>query len=101
MKSTYLNYDTFRRPVGDAMKLSTACFGCFECTSPLARLSYENRLQENYIYIHIHVENMYNHFHDFRRSIFRAMIKIAIVIENGRSLKLRQTRRPSCHLQLD
>jgi hypothetical protein len=39
IKGVYLNYDDFRRPVGDAMKLSGACFGCFECTFPIAWLN--------------------------------------------------------------
>ena len=39
MKSVYLNYDDFRRLAGGAMKLSSACFGCFECTFPLAWLN--------------------------------------------------------------
>ena len=55
MRSLYLNYGDFRRPVGGAMKLSRACFGCFECTFPLARLNNSNWLQENCRYIPIHV----------------------------------------------
>ena len=39
MRSVYLNYDDFRRLAGGAMKLSSAYFGCFECTFPLARLN--------------------------------------------------------------
>jgi hypothetical protein len=39
MRSVYLNYDDFRRPVRGAMKLLSAYFGCFECTFPLARLN--------------------------------------------------------------
>ena len=36
MRSTYLNYEDFERPVGGAMKLSIACFWCFECNSLLS-----------------------------------------------------------------
>jgi hypothetical protein len=36
MRSVYLNYDDFWRPVGGAMKPSRACFSCFECNFPLA-----------------------------------------------------------------
>jgi hypothetical protein len=35
MSSTHLNYEDFERPVGGAMKLSRACFWCFECNSSL------------------------------------------------------------------
>ena len=51
MRSVYLNYDDFRRPVRGAMKLLSAYFGCFECTFPLARLNNCNWLQKNYSYI--------------------------------------------------
>src|ERR1700727_2005272 len=90
MKSTYLKYDHFRRPAGGAIKLSRACFGCSECTFPLARLYNSNWLGKNYIFIPIHVESVHNYLYDFRRPITCATIKITIVIENGRSLKLRQ-----------
>jgi hypothetical protein len=35
ISSTYLNYKDFKRPVGGAMKLSRACFRCFEFNSSL------------------------------------------------------------------
>jgi hypothetical protein len=40
----------------------------------------------------MYVENVYNYFHNFRISVKCATIKIEIAIENGRSLKLHQTR---------
>ena len=39
IRSVYVNYDNFRRPVGGVIKLSSACFGCFEGTFPLAQLN--------------------------------------------------------------
>ena len=36
MGNAYLNYGDFSLAVGGAIKLSIACFGCFECTFPLA-----------------------------------------------------------------
>ena len=39
MRSLYLNYGDFRRPVGGAMKLSRAGFGCFEGTFHLAQIN--------------------------------------------------------------
>ena len=55
MRSVYLNYNDFRRPVGGAMKLSRACFGCFECTFLLARLNGGNWLKKNYRSISIYI----------------------------------------------
>jgi hypothetical protein len=40
----------------------------------------------------MYVEMIYNYFHDFISPVEYAMMKIEIVIENDRSLKLRQTR---------
>ena len=40
----------------------------------------------------MYVGSIYNYFHDFRSFLKYATIQIEIVIENGRSLKLRQTR---------
>jgi hypothetical protein len=40
----------------------------------------------------VYVESVYNYFHDFRTAVKYATINIEIAIENGRSLKLRQTR---------
>ena len=40
----------------------------------------------------MYIENSYYYFHDFKRPVKCAMIKFKIAIENGRSLKLRQTR---------
>ena len=37
IRSVYSNYDDFRRPAEDAMKLSIACFSNFEYNFPLAR----------------------------------------------------------------
>jgi hypothetical protein len=39
------------------------------------------------------VTNAYNYFHDFKKRVEYATMKIEILIENGRSLKLRQMRR--------
>ena len=39
----------------------------------------------------MYVGSTYNYFHDFRSFLKYATIQIEIVIENGRSLKLRQT----------
>ena len=38
-----------------------------------------------------HCSICYNYFHDFKRPVEYATMKIEILIENGRSLKLRQT----------
>ena len=73
------------------MKLSSACFGCFECTFPLARLNDSNQLQEICRYIPIYVESIFNHFHDFKIAVTYATMKIEIAIENRWSLKLCQT----------
>ena len=51
-----------------------------------------NCLNENCRYILIYVTNVYNYFHDFKKPEKYATIKIEILIENGQSLKLRQTR---------
>ena len=51
MRSVYLNYDDFRRPVGGAMKLPGAGFSSFECNCLLAWLNDGDWLQENYGYI--------------------------------------------------
>ena len=40
----------------------------------------------------MYAKNTDNNFYDFRKPVKYAMIKFAIVIENGRSLKLRPTR---------
>jgi hypothetical protein len=66
MRSVYLNYGDFRRLAGGAMKLSGACFGCFECTFTLAWLNNYNWLGKNCRYISIYVEGTFNYFHDFR-----------------------------------
>jgi hypothetical protein len=39
MRSTYINYNDFKRAVGGAMKVSRACFGSFECILRLAKLN--------------------------------------------------------------
>ena len=39
------------------------------------------------------MKNAYNYFHDFKKPVEYATIKFENSIENGRSLKLRQTRR--------
>ena len=48
----------------------------------------------------MYVGNAYNYFHDFRRPVKCATIKIEVVIENGRSLKLRQTRQVDASILL-
>jgi hypothetical protein len=105
MRSAYLNCDDFMRPVRGAMKLSRACFGCFECTFPLAWLNNCNWPQQNCRCIVICIESVFNHFHNFRRSALCAIIKIMIAIENCRSLKLCQSRQLGmfvlCRLPLD
>ena len=73
------------------MKLSRACFRCFECIFPLASLKNYNWLRKNYRYISVYVQSTFNYFHKFERHITCATIKITIVIENGRSFKLRQS----------
>ena len=40
----------------------------------------------------MYVENLYNYFHNFSIPVKCATMKIEIAIENGRSLKLHQTR---------
>jgi hypothetical protein len=40
----------------------------------------------------MYIENTFNYFQEFRRPVKYAMMEIEIVIENSRSLKLRQTR---------
>jgi hypothetical protein len=46
------------------------------------------------------VKSIDNYFHDFRWPVECVTIKIAIVIENGRSLKLRQMRQVNASLPL-
>ena len=50
-----------------------------------------NCLNENCRYILICLENVNNYFHDFRRPVKNATMKIRIVIKNGWSFKLHQT----------
>ena len=73
------------------MKLSSACFGCFECTFPIAKLNHSNQLQKNRRYIPNYVESVFNYFDDFKMTVIYATMKIEIMIENGWSLKLRQS----------
>ena len=40
----------------------------------------------------MYVGSIFNYLHNFKRSVKCATIKTKIVIENGRSLKLHQTR---------
>ena len=40
----------------------------------------------------MYIESLYKYLHKFRRPAESAMMEIAIAIENGRSLKLSQTR---------
>jgi hypothetical protein len=46
----------------------------------------------------MYVKDTYNYFHDFKTPVKYAMREIKIVIENGRSLKLRQTRQVEASL---
>ena len=39
IRSAYVNYNNFRTAIGGAIKLSSACFGCFEGTFPLTQLN--------------------------------------------------------------
>ena len=96
IRSVYWNYDDFRSPVKGAMKPLRACFGCFECTFPLASIKNYYWLQKNYRYISVYLWSIFNYFHKSRRHTTRATIKIAIAIENGRSFKLRQSDKADC-----
>ena len=40
----------------------------------------------------MYIDSTYNYIHDFRRFLKYATMKVESAIENGRSLKLRQTR---------
>ena len=59
IRSAYVNYNNFRTPVGGAIKLSRARFGCFECTFPLAGLNNSNCAGKKYLYISMHSVSAY------------------------------------------
>jgi hypothetical protein len=68
-KSAYANFNYFRSPVEGAIKLSRACFGCFECVSLLAWLNNCDCLGKNYQYIFMHLESAYYDFRNYRHFV--------------------------------
>ena len=82
MRSAYLNYDDFRRPVEAAIKLSRACFGHFECTFSETRINDCNYSGKKYLNISRHSRSVFKYFRNYTH-----FVEGATRLTTGRSIK--------------